>query len=103
MGRAKTNDKKTSDKSSSLQEAQMSWSDSVHVDIKTDRTDGTRASNVPLLRDVPSHRRVSVLWKDINAYVPIFNANPTWAQKLRLAPKQEAKSKVQVRLSNIPC
>lgn len=85
-----------SDRSSSVaNEAHMSWSDSqTCVDIKTDRTS---RSHAPLLRDVPSHRRVAVLWKGINAYVPVFNAHPTWKQNLGLEPKKKGQSKqVQV-------
>lgn len=79
------------------QEGHMSWSDSqTCVDIKTDKT------SRPLLRDVPSHRRVAILWKGINAYVPVFNAHPTWKQHLGLEPKKKGQSKqLQVGTSSL--
>lgn len=83
----------------------MSWSDSqTCVDIPDSA--GVVVPNTekkvaaPLLRDVPSHRRVAVLWKAINAFVPVFNAHPTWKQHLRLEPKRKGQSKqVQVGTS----
>lgn len=89
--------------SSATQEAHMSWSDSqTCVDIngikpEKEKTDRTARSQKPLLRDVPLHRRVAVLWKGINAFVPVFNAKTSWKQRLGLASHQRGHAKqVQV-------
>jgi hypothetical protein len=79
-----------SDKNSSVGQANMSWSDSqTCVDMA-----GKSERNTPLLRDVPPHRRVSVLWKRINAYVPVFNAHPTLKQQLGLSRRDDGESKM---------
>lgn len=52
-----------------------------------------------LLQSVPSHRRITILWKGINAYVPIFNSKPTMRDRFALVSrKQSAPQQRQVRL-----
>lgn len=57
-------------------------------------SDGADVSDdaAKLLQSVPSHRRITILWKGINAYVPIFNAKPSVRDRVGLVPRKASAS-----------
>lgn len=67
------------------------------ISIVSDAVD-VNGDAVKLLQSVPSHRRITILWKGINAYVPIFNAKPSFRDRLIIVPsKHAAPQQRQVR------
>ena len=59
------------------------------ISIISDSVD-VNGDAVKLLQSVPSHRRITILWKGINAYVPIFNAKQSLKDRFAVAPRTHA-------------
>jgi hypothetical protein len=54
-----------------------------HAEFVLDVQEEEGTTDRRLLQGIPSHRQISILWKAINAYVPVFSPSISFIDQMR--------------------